>query len=415
MLSVGIDGALKEHQGEMRNDTGKVYWNYRIVNDREGLEKLIARIQEIEKMTGERVIGIYAEAMGTYFTPFQYHLTQRGYRVVLVNPRKVKNARILKNLNKNKSDKIDATTLASLPWMDEEFREKDTHQRHPISELTRLYQKMQRIETQLKNSLNSDLARVFPEFLRFVNDRDSKTVLKLLEKYSTPAKILEVPEAKLLKLVRSTSRGGFGIEYVKKLREMANDTIGVPDTDGLLAYRIKYFIKRIWEIKESLKKIQRDINKKTKNIDEIQMIDDIRGIERLKAVSIYGEVGPIKQFETARKLQGYGGITPRRSQSGSKEWIGRPTKIANHYLRNIVSVCSRPLALHNEEFKEIYFREKTKGKTNTQAYIIISNRLLYHVFTILKNKKPYRKRLPMSAFQHPRPSISCKGKSGCTG
>jgi transposase len=270
---------------------------------------------------------------------------------------------------------------------------------------------MQRIETQLKNSLNSDLARVFPEFLQFVNDRDSKTVLKLLEKHPTPAKILEASEAKLLKLIRSTSRGGFGIEYVKKLREMANDSIGVPDTDGMLAYRIKYFIKRIWEIKESLKKIKKEINKKTKGIEEIQMIDDIRGIERLKAVSMYGEVGPIEQFETARKLQGYGGITPRRSQSGSKEWIGKPTKIANHYLRNIVSVCSRPLAHHNEEFREIYFREKTKGKTNTQAYIIISNRLLYHVFTILKNKKPYRKRLPMSAKQPPLPSISYKQKN----
>jgi len=409
MLSVGVDAAFKEHQGEMRNDSGKVYWNYRITNDREGLDKLIDRIQEIEKMTGDRVIGIYAEAMGTYFAPFQYHLTQRGYRVILVNPKEVKSARTLKNLNKNKSDIIDATTLASLPWMDEKYRDRDTHQRYPISELTRLYQKMQRIETQLKNSLNSDLARVFPEFLRFVNDRDSKTVLKLLEKYPTPAKILEASEAKLLKLVRSASRCGFGIEYVKKLREMAKDTIGVPDTDGMLAYRIKYFIRRIWEIKESLKKFERDINKKTKDIDEIQMIDDIRGIERLKAVSIYGEVGPIEQFETARKLQGYGGITPRRSQSGSMEWIGRPTKIANHYLRNIVSVLSRPLARHNEEFKEIYFREKTKGKTNTQAYIIISNRLLYHVFTIMKNKKPYRKRLPMSALQHPRPSTSCKG------
>jgi transposase len=409
MLSVGIDAALNRHQGEMRNDSGKVYWNYQIVNDRDGLEKLIDRIQEIEKMTGDKVIGIYAEAMGTYFAPFQYHLTQRGYRVVLVNPKKVKSARTLKNLNKNKSDVIDATTLASLPWMDEEFREKDTHQRHLISELTRLYQKMQRIETQLKNSLNSDLTRVFPEFLRFVNDRDSKTVLKLLEKYSTPAKILEVSEAKLLKLVRSASRCGFGSEFVKKVRELAKDTIGVPDIEGVLEYRIKYLIKRIWEIKESLKKIEKEINRRSKGNDEIQMLDDMRGIERIKAVSLYGEVGPIEQFQTARKLQGYGGITPKRSQSGKKEHIGRPTKVANHYLRNTISVCARSLAHHNEEFREIYYREKKKGKTDTQAYIIISNRLLYHIFTILKNKKPYRKRLPMSAFQHPRPSVSCKG------
>lgn len=406
MLSVGIDAALAEHQGEMRNDNGKVYWNNRFENNKDGLAKLVKQIEEVKKDTGESVIGIYAEAMGTYFAPFQYRLTQMGYRVVLVNPIEVKNARTIKNLNKNKNDRIDATTIASLPWMDEKYRNQDSHQRYPISELTRLYQKMQRMETQQKNRLNSDITRVFPEFIQFVKDRDSKTVLKLLEKYPTPAKILRVSEDKLLKLVRSTSRGGFGSEFVKKIRELAKDSIGVPDTEGVLEYRIKYFIKRIWEIKESLKKIEKEINKKTKGIEEIQMIDDMRGIERVKAASLYGEVGSAEQFKTARKLQGYGGITPKRNQSGSKEWIGRPTKIANHYLRNTVSVCARSLAHHSEEFREIYYREKMKGKTDTQAYIIIGNRLLYHVFTILKNKKPYRKRLPMSAKQPPHPSIS---------
>lgn len=406
MLSIGIDAALAAHQGEMCGDDGKVYWNSRFENNKDGLAKLVKQIEEVTKNTGDSVIGIFAEAMGAYFTPFQYKLTQMGYRVVLINPIKVKKARDMKNMGKNKSDPIDASVLAHLPWMDLEYREMNTHKRYPISELTRLYQKMQRLETQLKNSLNSDITRVFPELIQFVKDRDSKTVLKLLEKYPTPAKIFRVPENKLLKLVRSTSRGGFGSEFVKKVRELAKDSIGVPDTKGVLEYRIKYFIKRILEIKESLKKIEKEINKKAKGIEEIQMIDDMRGIERIKAASLYGEVGSAEQFKTARKLQGYGGITPKRSQSGSKEWTGRPTKIANHYLRSTVSVCARSLAHHSEEFREIYYREKMKGKTDTQAYIIIGNRLLYHVFTILKNKKPYRKRLPMSAKQPPRPSIS---------
>jgi len=406
MLSVGIDAALAKHQGEMRSDNGKVYWNSCFKNNKDGLAKLVEQIEKIKTDTGESVIGIYAEAMGSYFAPFQYRLTQMGYRVVLVNPIEIKSARTIKNLNKNKNDRIDASTLASLPWMDEKYRNHESHQRYPISELTRLYQIMQKSETQLKNRLNSDIIRVFPELIQFIKDLDSKTVLKLLEKYPTPAKIIRVSEDKLLKLIKSTSKGSFGSEFVKKIQELARDSIGIPDTDEVLEYRIKYFIRRIWEIKESLKKIEKEITKRTENIEEVQMIDDMRGIQRIKAVSLYSEVGSAEQFKTARKLQGYGGITPKRNQSGSKEWIGRPTKIANHYLRNTVSVCARSLAHHSEEFREIYYREKMKGKTDTQAYIIIGNRLLYHVFTILKNKKPYRKRLPMSAKQPPHPSIS---------
>lgn len=36
-----------------------------------------------------------------------------------------------------------------------------------------------------------------------------------------------------------------------------------------------------------------------------------------------------------------------------------------------------------------------KGKRPTQAYITVGRRLLYHVFTIMKNHKPYRERLPI--------------------
>jgi len=384
-LSVGIDAALNAHQGEIQSEDGKVHWHGRFENNKDGLDKLVAKLEEVKKNTGDTVIGIYAEAMGSYFAPFQYQLTQRGYRVVLVNPRKVKKARDMKNLGKHKSDPIDASTLASLPWMDAKFRDMVTHQRYPISELTRLHQKMKKMETQVKNSLHSDLARVFPEFIHNVKYRDSKTVLKLLEKYPTPAKILEVSEGKLIKQVKKTSCGILGPEFVKKIQSLAKDTIGVPDEEGVIGYRIKFFIERLWEIKKSINKIENDVKQRTKDNKDIQMIDDMRGIERFKAISMYAETGPIEQFKNARKLQGYGGNTPIRIQSGKKEWIGRPSKIVNQHLRYIVSVCARSLASHSEEFREIYYREKMKGKTDTQAYIIIGNRLLYHIFTILKN------------------------------
>ena len=42
----------------------------------------------------------------------------------------------------------------------------------------------------------------------------------------------------------------------------------------------------------------------------------------------------------------------------------------------------------------IYEREMKKGKKRKQAYIVVSRRLLYHIYSIMKNKKPYRVRLP---------------------
>lgn len=409
MLSVGVDAALKFHQVEIQKEPGIVIWKSRVDNNKEGLEKLCNKLEEIENEDNDsKIIGIYTEAIGSYFEPYRHHLSSKGYRVVIINPVEVKSARKMKNLDKSKSDRIDASTLASLPWIDIKYKEMNSHKRHSVSDLTRLYQKMQRIETQLKNSLNSDIIRIFPEFVQFIKDNDSKTVLMILDKYSTPANLLEESEEKLIQLVKKESRHAFGPDYVKTIRELAENTIGVPDAEGVIEYRIKFHVKRIREIKKSINEIEKEIKNRVKKIKEIQLIAEMRGIEMIKAASIYGEIGPIEQFLSARKLQGYGGITPKMKQSGSTKWIGRPTKIANHHLRSTVSVCSRTLAKHSEEFREIYFRERMKGKSNTQAYIIISNRLLYHVFTILKNKKPYRKRLPLSSKNNPTPSISSK-------
>jgi len=69
--------------------------------------------------------------------------------------------------------------------------------------------------------------------------------------------------------VKSASKGVFGIEFVQKLRELAKDSIGVPDTEGVIEYRIKYFIERIIEIKKSLKKIEKLYCKNERAVMEI--------------------------------------------------------------------------------------------------------------------------------------------------
>ena len=43
----------------------------------------------------------------------------------------------------------------------------------------------------------------------------------------------------------------------------------------------------------------------------------------------------------------------------------------------------------------IFNREIANGKKKTQAYVVVSRRLLYHIYSMLKNGKPYRKRSPV--------------------
>jgi transposase len=247
---------------------------------------------------------------------------------------------------------------------------------------------------------------VFPEFKQKIKELDTPTILELLRRYPLPSKILMERENVLVKFIKKHSRGNKGEQFVKEIREMAKDSIGVPDENGVIGYRITFLVERLIEVQKALKALSDEIKTRTDNNEIIGFIDDIKGIERVRAASLCAELGPIEQFDSARKVQGYGGVTPRVFSSGSVEVIGRPTKAVNHYLRNTVSVLARSITQHSEEFKAVFIREKLKGKSNTQAYIIVGNRLLYHAYSIMKNKKPYRVRMPQLAMQTPHPTVS---------
>ncbi len=71
------------------------------------------------------------------------------------------------------------------------------------------------------------------------------------------------------------------------------------------------------------------------------------------------------------------------------------SKTSNPYLFATVSVVARSLVWNRSpEFFAIYEREIRKGKAKKMACMVVGKRLLYHVFSIMKNKKPYRQRMP---------------------
>ena len=186
------------------------------------------------------------------------------------------------------------------------------------------------------------------------------------------------------------SKGGkFSVgDFGKKL-------IGVDNTDGVYAFRIRQNVARLISEKKHAKDIEKEILKITENDENVKNIDDMKGIGPVSAAAITSEIGDIDQFDSALKLQSYGGTAPKMTGSGGKDHATEISKIRNSYLANSIYESARSLVHHkNEEFLKIYEREISKGKKTKEAYIIVSRRLLYHIYSIMKNRKPYRVRLP---------------------
>lgn len=199
----------------------------------------------------------------------------------------------------------------------------------------------------------------------------------------------------MLKVMQKTSRNHYRRNDAQKLMDLANEFIGIHDTGGIYAFRIRQNVERLVSEKKQIKGIEEEILKLTESDGNVKRIDDMKGIGPVNAAAMVSEIPDIDHFDSALKLQSYGGKASRMSGSGGKDHATKISRIRNSYLANSVYESARSLVLHkNEEFLLIYEREIKKGKRKKQVYIIVARRLLYHIYSMMKNKKPYRVRLP---------------------
>ena len=186
------------------------------------------------------------------------------------------------------------------------IRDAHSHERDELSELTRLREAVDRNIIRIVNNMWSDLAVVFPEFQRLMDDLKSRTALALLERYAVPANMLKASVKELARVVGNASRNHFGKEFVEDLRKKAAETVGLPDDSCIFSFKIRENVKRLKSEMQELKRVDDEIRKRVADRKDVKLLDDMKGVSKVAATSAVSEIGDITQFETAEKLQAYG-------------------------------------------------------------------------------------------------------------
>ena len=81
----------------------------------------------------------------------------------------------------------------------------------------------------------------------------------------------------VLNTMKKCSRNHYKREDVQKLLDLTENSVGIPD-DETFAFRIKENVKRISVELNTLKEIEEKIIEAAKDKEDVQRIDDIRGI-----------------------------------------------------------------------------------------------------------------------------------------
>jgi transposase len=315
------------------------------------------------------------ESTGPYWIGLYDFLASNGINVVVANPLK------LKNKLENKTDRIDARTLATLHMLNQitpSYVPEDDVRK--LRRLTRLRSKLVRNRTALKNMVHSMVCLTSNEVSSIYTDMFGTGGREML------LSIFNDDSNDVIEILRNSAMNE---KRISKVCEVLARSFRPKD-----AFSITFALEEIERIDHSIRNIEIVIAKNVRESERmnhyVNLLLSIKGVSLVAAASIASEIGDIKRFATAKKLVRYSGLSPRIIQSGSRISYGKLEKMGPPYLRNILCQCAEILAMHEQEFKNHYQQVRNRHGHRV-AMVSAARKLLHLIHAMLSEDSTYDK------------------------
>ena len=338
MLYAGIDVHRKSSYVSVIDGKGNRVAQRNLPSEVEAIAGFLGGLGEVP--------GIVMESTSAWYWLYD-GLSERGYEVVVSDPRKTKaiaSARI-------KNDKLDAHMLARLLRADlvatvyvspPEYRE--------LKELLRHRVRLVRDKRRMKNRIHNLLAK-------------NNIKLAVKDVFSRKGRIL-LESAPLPSCHRRP------VDSYLALLDQLEAQIGQLDQ----------------EVKESA---QRN--------PQAQLLMTLPGVGPVVAMTFLAEVGDISRFKTHRQLAAYVGMVPCLDSSAGKNRLGHISKQGSAWLRSALVEAAQVVANLKGRRLNLYFRKRITKAGYKKAVVATAHRLLQFAFYVLRDQRPYQEQLQKAA------------------
>jgi transposase len=339
---------------------------FRVFNTFSGIQQLYNRVEE------EGCECIACESTGIYW--YRLYLAFEGKIRVIVG-----NAYQIKSIPGRKTDIRDAQWIAELSMnglinpsriFPKNYRE--------IRELTRSRESIVRSRTQIKNRIHRILDSAGIALKRGVKDIFGKSGIHiihgLLKRENTEDIIMTIPSARVKK-------------KAELLRELLSGSLS-----ELQVTLVKKNLEMISSINEHIHALDELIIKRIEEEDHVRDVViacSIPGIDVTTAVTVLGEIGNYRDFETAEKLASWAGLVPSVYQSAGKNFSGSITKHGSGHLRWILVQASKSAARTVNTIFQKFFNRIAYRKGQNTATVALARKILCILWHLLMNQELY--------------------------
>jgi transposase len=142
------------------------------------------------------------------------------------------------------------------------------------------------------------------------------------------------------------------------------------------------------EVNKKIKDIESQIDKRSLEDHDIELLKTIPGIGTFTAFLVKSEIDDIERFPSKGKLCSYAGLIPSTHSSGDRLHHGRIVKQGNKFLRWALTEATQTSIRCSEYFRYHYSRIRSRKSANS-ATIAVARRMLEIIYVMLKEGREY--------------------------
>jgi hypothetical protein len=262
----------------------------------------------------------------------------------------------------------------------------------PAAHLRRLTQSRERSikrRTAALNQLQGLIFLVFPEFLKIMKGVSTKTAFFLIENYPTPESVVSLGLESVKKIIHAKSRGKLGGQRAEDLFRAAQSCVGVREGRRSILLEIEYFLSQAIADSSFIASLEKQMEEHLKEIPYSENILSIKGIGKVTAAGLIGEVGDFKAFGTISEITKLGGLDLFEISSGKHRGQRRISKRGRPLMRKLLFYAAINVVKRNGILHEPYQQMLTRGMLKLKALIAIARKLLGIIFAIVRDNTFY--------------------------
>lgn len=150
--------------------------------------------------------------------------------------------------------------------------------------------------------------------------------------------------------------------------------------------------RKIKNIEKEIKKVETLMHQtimESELRENYLLVMSIKGVGPVTTVALMVHTDNFTAFENARQLACYCGCAPFPNQSGTINKGTHVSRLANKYVKSLLTSCALSAINHNKELAAYYQRKMAEGKNKYTVINNVRNKVLQRIVAVVKHKTPY--------------------------